>query len=684
MKQDTTRTRVTVAADPRTELSPADRLLRTLQASFAGQYELFGELGRGDGGRIVYLAREQASGRLVALQLTPSGTKTVGGEDYWFEIVRTLDASIPAVDSNCPRCGKSLGGWGRFCRHCGVDLGGIVPADKPGAADDLLRDVRAVAHGRYDVLGQMDRTEGGGTVYFARELATGKLVALRLQREGQGAHGTERYSIGVTGVLKPALAAALGVGGASPKVAVSPTVAQAAATVVGAPPPPPTPHQQRSTVAAPPASEPIPEPSAPPVTPAPAPAAARLVWRPNRDQAIAIAATAVAAIALIWFAASRLGANDDPLAVEPPLVDTTPPIATTMLSADSGDVQIDVPLPAGARIRVDGAPVSGGLLRMPAGAHTLSVSAPGYRDATQSVTVRAHQTLIWTPQLVRLSAAAGSVAPPERRTTPARSSPPPAARPTRPVTRPATSRPYVDSSPPVSVAATTRDTAGATPLTDLNAVSCGSLFARLEWTRALVACEEEAKKGSTAAQRTVGTIHEGGLGVTPNAGIAAQWYARAADGGDAVAQYRMGALLMAGKGVRRNEKQAITWFRRAADQQQLDAMYALGQALERGEGVRKNHSEALAVFTRVAELGYPRGQTKLGSLFAAGDIVTRDDRAAVQWFRKAADQQYAEAQYRLGDMYARGLGVARSDAEARRWFTLAAAQGHERARKALR
>src|SRR5678815_5555243 len=104
MKQDTAPTRVTVAADPRTDLSPADRLLRTLQSSLAGQFELFGELGRGSGGRIVYLAREIASGRLVALQLTPTGTKTVGGEDYWFEILRTLDANVPAPDSDCPRC----------------------------------------------------------------------------------------------------------------------------------------------------------------------------------------------------------------------------------------------------------------------------------------------------------------------------------------------------------------------------------------------------------------------------------------------------------------------------------------------------------------------------------------------------------------------------------------------------
>ena len=680
MKQDTTLTRVTVTADARTELTPADRLLRTLQSSLAGQYDLFGELGRGEGGRIVYLAREIASGRLVALQLTPTGSKTVGGEDYWFEILRTLDAKVPALESDCPACGRSLGGWGRYCRHCGVDLSGIAATDKPGSADELLRDVRAVARGRYEVLGQMDRTEGGGTVYFAREIASGKLVALRLQREREGAHGTERYSIGVTGVLKPALAAALGVGGGAPvvKPRPQPTDAQAAKTVVARPTPVQVPSLTRPTATAPTVNESALIVPAPPVTAR----AKKPAWRPNRDQAIAIGAGAAALITLIWFAATRQSRDDDVFLMGAAgLVDSTAPIASTMLTSDSGDVEVGVRLPTGARIRVDGTPVSGRAFRVATGEHTLTLSAPGYKDVTQQVTLKPQQSLVWTPQMARLTEAGGSVVTPERRPVVIPRPTPPAPARTTPTTRqPA---PRIDSSPPVSVAMTSgRD---STPtLTDVSAVTCGSLFARLEWSRALATCEEEAKRGSVVAQRTVGTIHERGLGVNPNAQAAAQWYAKAAEGGDAVAQFRLGAMLFSGTGIKKNEKQAIVWMRRAADQQHLDAMYALGQALERGEGVKKNQSEALALFSRTAELGYPRGQTKLGSLFAAGDVVARDDRVAVSWFRKAADQGFAEAQYRLGDMYARGLGVAKSSAEADRWFTLAAAQGHERARKALR
>ena len=64
--------------------------------------------------------------------------------------------------------------------------------------------------------------------------------------------------------------------------------------------------------------------------------------------------------------------------------------------------------------RVDGAAVSGHPFRLSAGSHTLTLSAPGYRDATQQVTVKKQQSLVWTPQLMRVTAAAGNVATAQR------------------------------------------------------------------------------------------------------------------------------------------------------------------------------------------------------------------------------------------------------------------------------
>jgi hypothetical protein len=64
----------------------------------------------------------------------------------------------------------------------------------------MLKAVNQATAGKFEILGEMSRAEGGGTVYFARDLATGKIQALRLQQE-QG----QDYSIGMTRVLERAL-----------------------------------------------------------------------------------------------------------------------------------------------------------------------------------------------------------------------------------------------------------------------------------------------------------------------------------------------------------------------------------------------------------------------------------------------------------------------------------------------
>ncbi len=187
-------TRVTL---PRVE----DDFLEAVQQLTEGEFEILGQMGRGANLSIVYLARDLGDQSLVALRLEPGV-----GEEYLLEIVEQLDESLPVVESSCSRCGAEARSWGRYCHQCGLDLAGTTP---PGATErasrgELLQEVREAARGRYEVLGEMRRSQGGGAVYFARELATGKLVTLRLTRE----QGNE-YSVGLTGVLQP-LAESLG------------------------------------------------------------------------------------------------------------------------------------------------------------------------------------------------------------------------------------------------------------------------------------------------------------------------------------------------------------------------------------------------------------------------------------------------------------------------------------------
>jgi hypothetical protein len=171
-----------------------DDLAAAVREAAVGDYEVLGEIGRAPHGVLAYLARELQGGSLVALRATPN--LSAPGE-YLLEVATRLDASIPAPPSNCPRCNTALRGWDRFCTQCGFNLWSDRAAGPRRSKQDLLDAVQQATQGKFEILGEMPRAEGDAVVYFARDLATGKVEALRVQREG-----AQEYSIGLTGVLK--------------------------------------------------------------------------------------------------------------------------------------------------------------------------------------------------------------------------------------------------------------------------------------------------------------------------------------------------------------------------------------------------------------------------------------------------------------------------------------------------
>jgi len=76
--------------------SREDDLYKAVQATVASDYELLGELGRGDRGRVVYLARELASGSLVALRLDRGGASEA---EYELTVLPHLDETVPSAGS---------------------------------------------------------------------------------------------------------------------------------------------------------------------------------------------------------------------------------------------------------------------------------------------------------------------------------------------------------------------------------------------------------------------------------------------------------------------------------------------------------------------------------------------------------------------------------------------------------
>jgi hypothetical protein len=157
-----------------------DAVWEALARALAGEYDIVARLGLGSGGAPVYLARELLTDNLVALRLPPlvSGNEA---QEYGLEVVRQIDASLPDIETRCSSCGATLRQWSRFCSNCGRDISGISPATSGQTREQLHRLAQEAAAGKFDILGEMTRVEGGGLVYFGREVATGRVVGLQIE-----------------------------------------------------------------------------------------------------------------------------------------------------------------------------------------------------------------------------------------------------------------------------------------------------------------------------------------------------------------------------------------------------------------------------------------------------------------------------------------------------------------------
>jgi hypothetical protein len=186
---------------------PRDRFLDAVRKAAAGEFEILGELGRRADGGIAYLAKDLVAPRLVALRLE----RTPGGpHNYALDVLKELDATLPATGGGCPRCAAPPRGWGRFCPACGLDLSGGSGSRAGLPSGELLQAAREAAGAQYQILGEMKRAEGGGMVYFARERGKQTIVGLRLN-EGP----SKSYSVDRTAVLTLLTDAPEVVGGAS-------------------------------------------------------------------------------------------------------------------------------------------------------------------------------------------------------------------------------------------------------------------------------------------------------------------------------------------------------------------------------------------------------------------------------------------------------------------------------------
>ena len=163
------------------------------------------------------------------------------------------------------------------------------------------------------------------------------------------------------------------------------------------------------------------------------------------------------------------------------------------------------------------------------------------------------------------------------------------------------------------------------------------------------ALRQAARQGSTAAQRTLGTVLVSYTGADSEALREGQnWLQQAAQANDAKAQLVLGKLLFQGvPGRPRDLAAASPLLSAAVAGGQPGAAYYLGL-------VYKNGTPAPSP--------------------TAPDLTT-----AARWLRVAATAGVADAQFLLGQMLLNGDGLPASPLEAREWFEKAAEQDHPEA-----
>ncbi len=147
-------------------------------------------------------------------------------------------------------------------------------------------------------------------------------------------------------------------------------------------------------------------------------------------------------------------------------------------------------------------------------------------------------------------------------------------------------------------------------------------MALAQWTKGSTAGEKRAMKG-------LGDLYRLGLGVPADAGLAMEWYGKAAGQGVAEAQLELAKLIdaRAGNSDRVLMDQALYWFKNAALQYVVEAQYIVATFHERGRGIRVDLVEAAAWYGFAGSQGHPQGAAERARLVAG---LTEQQRVFVE------------------------------------------------------
>lgn len=151
----------------------------------------------------------------------------------------------------------------------------------------------------------------------------------------------------------------------------------------------------------------------------------------------------------------------------------------------------------------------------------------------------------------------------------------------------------------------------------------------------------------------LGIFYDNGFGCIQDNGKAAEFYKKAADGGNANAMNNLGVMFANGKGVEKSLEKAVELYTKSANAGNAVAMTNLASCYEDGTVVSKDDSKALYWYNKAAEQDSTIGQQSLGTYYIKhGDTIK-----AIPCYEIAAEKEDSVAKFYLGKIYYLGTGT---------------------------
>lgn len=182
-----------------------------------------------------------------------------------------------------------------------------------------------------------------------------------------------------------------------------------------------------------------------------------------------------------------------------------------------------------------------------------------------------------------------------------------------------------------------------------------------------------ADRGDPQAQFALAAATLRGEGAPQDKAAAKALLLKAAAKGHAGAMYNLG--VMAIDSDIQDFKSAADYFRKAAEGGNMDGAYSLAVLYREGRGVPQDIREAAKWMRLAADDHIGAAEVELGIMTFNGEGVPKDEAAAAKLFLRAASRNNPVAMNRVARLYASGRGVKKDEIEAMKWHLLARAVG---------